>query len=192
LITTQLPTSTPDMIGSSSLSLNSVSTQLQQSPQMLTSTTSLDLVPKISKWRPLKLYGTLKIKANGDFVARINHKHTHFCIKDYQSSDAVRQAANTFLEDESKSKCTNFYMIIDELIYIDISLELNSSIIVIIDIDKFNDVQGLVWRNRNKRVFTVSNGTRHYLEEKLYPGKKITQYLDGNYLNYSRKNILLE
>ncbi len=145
-------------------------------------------------WLPLKLYGTIKQKRTGDVVARINHKEVYFRLigpNCYPNTEAAIEAANEYIVKESMSAKTNWYTVISGVAYIDLSVDNKGTCFLMVDVGKIQILSGKVWRERYSKAFAYSEERkRMYVEEILFPGRKITQYIDGNKLNNRENNLI--
>ena len=110
--------------------------------------------------------------------------------KRYFLSHSAVIAANLYLIGQSKSKKTNLYTIDKNIVYIDLSIDNNGANFLIIDEDMLKLVTGILWRERYNKVYCTETNKRIYIEEKLFPGKKILQYLDKNPFNNKRDNLI--
>jgi len=146
---------------------------------------------KIEKleWLPLKIIGTMKRNDNGDVVVRIDHKRIKFTLETYGDDKKALSAAQEYIIQENINKRVNLYTMKDNKIYVDISNSNDGSLLLIIDEDGFDLISGVLWRERNKRAFTMRDGKRVYIEEILYPKMTVEKYIDGNKLNNTKSNI---
>jgi hypothetical protein len=151
------------------------------------------LFPEPIEWLPLKLYGTLRQTEN-TISARINHVITKFHVRNYGSRELALQAANQHLILKSLPAKTNWYVIKDEDLYIDISVDNVGTEYLILEADKMEFVRGKVWRSRYNRAFTYNTEhKREYVEEILYPGMSI-EYRNRNengIIDMRKSNVII-
>ncbi len=140
-------------------------------------------------WYPLKIYGTLTADVNGNVTAKIDHKSVCFKISEHGSN--VLNAGQNHLMNCSRSKTTNLYAIVNNLVYIDLSIDNKGTCLAKIDTEYLSLLMGKVWRERNNRVYFYGEGhKRVYIEDILFPNSVIISYIDGNKLNNSRANLV--
>lgn len=158
----------------------------------------LEILPPLYSFaflRPLKVYGVISLSNAGSVVARVNHNETVFLAKDYNTLQEARIAAEVFLERHSALSCvTNLYSISDdgEVASVDLSLGNKGTDFLRVDAHRLTLLSKRVWRRRNSRVFSSSSEGRIYVEEVLYPGRKICAHLNGDRMDYAESNLAFD
>ena len=148
-------------------------------------------LPVFAFLRPLKVYGVISVSNAGNVIARVDHKETVFPAKEYRTLQDARTAAEIFLEEHSAKSCaTNLYSVDDGAASVDLSPGNKGVDFLRVDARHLPLLSDCVWRRRGSRVFSSGKEGRVYIETVLYPGRKITAYLNGDKADYRESNLV--